>query len=107
MRKFLLSLAAAAALGLGALATAPAPAEAQSVTIRVGEPYGRSPDRPYWHHRYYGHRYHRPVYYRPAPVYHPYPRYARPVVYGPRCTIRTTRYWDGFSWVTRRREICR
>jgi hypothetical protein len=102
MRKLLLGVAGAAALGLGAVAAVPAPAQAQGFSIAVGEPYGAPPVyRPY--------RNYRPVYYRPVRYYPAYPRYVRPVYYdyGPTCRIRTTRYWDGYGWVARRREICR
>jgi hypothetical protein len=99
MRKLILGLFGFAAIGLGAVAAQPA--EAQGFSITVGTPYYQPAPAPY-----YG-----PVYYRPAPVYRPYPVYGRPyyrpAYYGPRCTIRTSRYWDGYSWVTQRREVCR
>jgi hypothetical protein len=114
MRRLLFGFIAAF-VGFGALASAPAPAQAQGFSITVGEPYGRPPVRRI------DRSYERPVHYRPAPVYRPYPRYARPVgVYGgypgyarpayyagPRCVVRSSRVWDGFEWVVRRREICR
>jgi hypothetical protein len=96
MRKLILGLFGLAAIGFGAVAAQPA--QAQGFSITVGNPY-------------YGPVYPAPVYYRPAPVYRPYPVYGRPyyrpAYYGPRCTVRTSRYWDGFSWVVQRREICR
>ena len=101
MRRIFFGLIAAF-LGFGALAAAPAPAQAQGFSITVGEPYGPPPVR-----RIYR-SYERPVYYRPGPVYRHYPRYARPAYYaGPRCVVRSSRVWDGFEWVVRRREICR
>lgn len=113
MRYFLFGVAGALALGLGALGVS-APAQAQSVTITVGEPYGHNPrPRPY----YPGPRPIYQPYYGPKPLYHPYRpayrrvvrrTYTRPVyVAGPRCTIRTTRYWDGYSWVIREQRVCR
>jgi hypothetical protein len=102
MRKLLLGLVGFAAIGLGAGAVQPALAQGFSIT--VGSPYYQppvfAPPLPYY----------RPAYYAPVPVYRPgYGRrgYYRPAYYGPRCTVRTSRFWDGFSWVTQRREICR
>ncbi len=98
MRRFLLALAGVAALGLGAV-TAAEPAQAQGFSISFGTGYG--------HGGYGGYRpypYYRP--YRPRPVYYggyrPYPVY-----YGPRCITRVTQVWDGWGYVTKRRQICR
>jgi hypothetical protein len=99
MRHALLSVLGAAALGLGALtadALTAAPAQAQGFTITVGEPYGYNP-YPRHPRRHWGHwrRHHRPVYYRPVRG-----------GYGPDCTVRMRRYFDGYSWVTERRRTC-
>ena len=98
MRKLLLAAAGAAAVVLGAQS-----AQAQGFSITIGTP-----------------GYYRPPVYRPYPVYEPgyprpwrayrpyrpYPVYAQPVYYGPACTTRVTRYWDGWSWVSRRERVC-
>jgi hypothetical protein len=85
------------------------PAQAQGFSISFGSGYGHSGYggyRPYPSYRPYRPY---PVYYggyRPYPVYHggyrPYPVY-----YGPRCVTRVTRVWDGWGYVTKRRQICR
>jgi hypothetical protein len=104
MRLSLLGLLGAAALGLGAVSAAPA--QAQGLSITIGEPYGHRPPPPvYREHR----REFVPVY-RYRHVRH---RDVPPHVYatgsfGPsRCIIRTSRTWDGYGWVERRRRICR
>ena len=99
MRPSLLALLGAAALGLGAVSAAPA--QAQGLSIAIGEPYGHRPPPPvYREHR----REFVPVYRHhrgPPPVY-------ATGSFGPsRCIVRTTRSWDGFGWVERRRRICR
>lgn len=105
MRHVLLGLAGAAALGLGALTVAPA--QAQGISVTIGSGYGGYGYGGYHRPAYGYYPARRPVYYRPAPVYRAYPRYARPVYYAPRCTIRTSRSWDGYGWVIRKREVCR
>jgi hypothetical protein len=94
MRKLLLGIAAAAALSFGSLGAQPAQAQGFSVTFGTGN-YGYYPPPP------------------PRPVYRAYPVYGRPAYrrphypdYGPECTTRVRRYWDGFRWVSERREIC-
>jgi hypothetical protein len=120
MRQILLGLAGAAVVGLGAFGAQPAQAQGFSITIGTPGYYRPAPIyRPYPRYR--------PVYYRPAPVYRPYPRYrpvhyrpapiyrsygpqrvfAPPVDYGPVCTTRVARYWDGFGYVSERRKVCR
>jgi hypothetical protein len=42
-----------------------------------------------------------PPYYAPAPVYGPPAYYAAPV-----CHWERNRYWDGYSWRSRRVRIC-
>jgi|SRR5215212_587049 len=99
MQRALVSLAAAA-LGLGALGAQPAQAQGFSVTI--GTPGYDGPPVPV----YRPYPVYRPVYGRPA--YRPsyaYRAYA-PAYDGPRCTTELVRSWDGWGWVTRRREIC-
>jgi len=96
MQKAFLGLAAAA-LGLGVLGAPPAQAQGFSVTIGAPGYYG--PPAPVYRPR----PVYRPVYYRPA--YRPYRAY-EPAYYGPRCTTEVVRYWDGWGWVKRRREIC-
>lgn len=113
MSKSFLGLAGAAAvLGFGALAAQPA--QAQGFSITIGSPGYYAPPAPV----YDPYPSHRPVYYRPAP--RPYPSYApayyrpaprrypayAPAAYAERCTIRITRQWDGWGWVSRRTRIC-
>ena len=108
MRLSLLGLLGAAALGFGAASAAPA--QAQGLSIMFGEPYSIAIGEPY------GYRPPPPVYrdYRRefVPVYGHRHRHAPPVYatgsFGPsRCVIRTTRYWDGYGFVERRRRTCR
>ncbi len=100
MRQLLLGLAGATLVGLGAFGAQPAQAQGFSVTIGT-HGYYPAPvpvyDRPYPRYR--------PVY-RPVRAYPAYPAYAEPVYYGPYCTTRVTRYWDGWAWVSRRHRIC-
>jgi len=99
MRKLFLAAAGAALVGFGAQ-----PAQAQGFSITIGTPGYYAPPvyRPYPIYRPYPA--YRPVRaYRP---YRPYPVYAQPVDYGPICTTRVTRFWDGWSWVSRRERVC-
>ncbi len=104
MRKLLLAAAGAALVGLGAQ-----PAQAQGFSITIGTPgyYGPPAYHPYPVYR--AHPVYEPVYRRPVRAYRPYrpyPVYAQPVYYGPACTTRVTRYWDGWNWVSRRERVC-
>lgn len=115
MRKLITGFVAAVVLALSALTLTPQSASAQgfSITFGTGQPpmvrhyddrervaphprydrrhYGRHDDR-----RHYDRRHDRRSY-RHAPRQ----RYARD------CTVRVERYWDGYSWVSERRRICR
>ncbi|GLK67677.1 hypothetical protein [Hansschlegelia plantiphila] len=97
------NLALAATLAAGGFAAAPAPASA-GIYVDAGGGYGG-----YYRHRpYYGGGYYRP---RPygyyAPRYRPRPYgYYRPA-YRPACRLVTTRFWNGYRYVTRTREDCR
>jgi hypothetical protein len=98
MRHALLSVLGAAALGLGALtadALTAAPAQAGGFSVAVGEPYGYNPYRPHPRRHWGYHRHHGPVHYRPVRG-----------GYGAPCTVRTSRYFNGFTWVTERRRTC-
>jgi hypothetical protein len=99
LRVSLLGLLGAAALGLSAVSAAPA--QAQGLSITIGEPHAhRAPPPVYREHRRHFvpiHR-HRRV---PPSVY------ATGSFGPPHCMIRTTRHWNGFGWVERRRRICR
>jgi hypothetical protein len=88
----------AATLAAGAFAAAPAPASAQ-VYLGIGGPgYYRGYDRGPRYRHYRG--YDRP-YYRPRPYgFYDGPRYR------PRCRLVTRRYWDGYGYVRRTREVC-
>jgi hypothetical protein len=101
MRKLLLAAAGAALVGLGAPS-----AQAQEFSITIGTPgyYGPPAYRPYSVYR--SHPVYEPAYRRPVRAYRPYPVYAQPVYYGPACTTRVTRYWDGRGWVSRRERLC-
>jgi hypothetical protein len=99
MRSSLLGLLGAAVLGLAAVSAAPAPARAQGISIAIGEPHAHRPPPPVYreHRRFvpvYRHRYGPPV-------------YATGSFRSPRCVIRSTRAWNGFGWVERRRRVCR
>jgi hypothetical protein len=99
VRKFIV----AAALAAGGFAFAPAPASADiAIGVGVGPGYGYGYTPVY--HRGYRHGYYRP--WRPRPYgyrsyYAPRPYYARP-----RCRVTTTRYWNGYRYVVRTREVC-
>ncbi len=98
MHKLLLAAAGAALAGLAAQ-----PAAAQGLSITIGTPgyYGPPVYRPY--------PVYEPVYRRPVRAWRPYrphPVYAQPVYYGPACTTRVTRYWDGWNWISRRERVC-
>jgi hypothetical protein len=99
MRNLTVGLAGAIVLGFGAIAAQPAQAQGFSVTI--GNPGYYAPPVPVYrpYPRY------RPVYSRPYRAYPAYGAY-EPAYYGPRCTTRVTRYWDGWAWVSRERRVC-
>jgi hypothetical protein len=105
MRNFAVGLAGAIVLGFGAIAAQPA--QAQGFSITIGNPGYYAPPpvyRPYPRYR--------PVYSRPVRAYRSYGAYGAygapyaPAYYGPRCTTRVTRYWDGWAWVSRERRVC-
>jgi hypothetical protein len=115
MRKLITGLAAAIVLALSALTLTPQSASAQgfSITFGTGQPPmvrhyddrrhlappprydSRRYDRRHSDYRY--DRRHDRRSYRHAPR----PRYAQD------CTVRVERYWNGYSWVSERRRICR
>ena len=99
MPKLLLAAMGAALVGLAAQ-----PARAQGFSISIGAPSYYGPPPVYRAYPAYEPYYRRPVRaYRP---YRPYPVYAQPVYYDRACTTRITRYWDGWSWVSRRERLC-
>lgn len=104
----------AAALAAGGLAAVPAGASADSLSIGVDvSPVGYYGDDGYRsvEHRGYRHRDdrrwrddRRPYgygygFYRPRPYYGYRER--------PRCRIESTRFWNGYRYVVRQREVCR
>jgi hypothetical protein len=84
------ALTVAGVLAAAGFAATPAPASAE-IYLGVGH-YGRPHYRPYYG---YGYR----------PYYRPHRPYYRPA-YRPRCVIKSTRYWNGYRYVVRSREVC-
>jgi hypothetical protein len=113
MRKFIAGFAAAIVIALSSLTLTPQSASAQgfSITFGTGQPpmvrhfddrqrYDPRPQydhRPRYDDRHYDRRHHDRRSYRHAPRDH----------YAQDCTIRIDRFWDGRSWVSERRRICR
>ncbi|MCG6121717.1 MAG: hypothetical protein MEP57_03280 [Microvirga sp.] len=117
MRKFITGLAAAAALAISALVATPQSASAQdfSITFGTGHPpavrhYDPRPVRPFVPAR---------PRFAPGPSRPhfggPGRHYGRDLRHDRRggrhvgrdCVVRSERYWDGFTWVSERRRICR
>jgi hypothetical protein len=96
MRVSLLGLLGAAALGFSAVSALPA--QAQGLSITIGEPHGHRPPPPV-------HRDHRR--YVPIHRHHHVPPVHATGSFRHHCVIRTTRHWNGFGWVQRRRRVCR
>ena len=119
MRKLLLGLAGSAMIGLGALAMSPAQAaplasaaidvshvatDAQSApgfsamdgvqTVQYMPPPGYRPG-------------YRPPPPPPPPGYRPPPPRGGYYGRGSRCWMETTRFWNGYRYVKRSREVCR
>lgn len=98
MRKFLFGLFGAMALCAGAVTAQPASAQPFDLGYRQDRPLLQTVQyyRPYYRRPYYrGYGY----YGRPYGYYRPY--------VGPRCVVRTRRFWNGFRWVWRSVRICR
>ncbi len=110
MRKLITGFAAAVVLALSALTLAPQSASAQgfAITFGTGQPpmvrhYDDRPrvaPRPHYDRRHDDRRWDRRDD-RRSWRHAPRQRFARD------CTVRVERYWDGYSWVSERRRICR
>lgn len=103
MRKFIAGFAAAIVIALSTLTLTPQSASAQgfSITFGTGQPpmVRHYDDRPRYDHRprYDDRRHHDRRSYRHAPRRH----------VAQDCIVRVQRFWDGYSWVSERRRICR
>lgn len=116
MRKTITGFAVAAALAISALAATPQSASALdfSITFGTGHPpavrhYDPRPVRPVIPARpHAAPAPHRPHFGGPGRHYgRDWRDDRRDRRFARDCVVRTERYWDGFSWVTERRRICR
>ena len=117
MRNALIAVATAASLAVAAIA-APTPAEARNGRIAAGVIGGLAAGAiiggalagpgyyggPYYGGGYYGGPYYGGGYY--GGPYYGGGYYAAEPVYGPPCTWRGERFWDGWGWQVRRVRVC-
>ena len=110
MRHSLLALAGAALVGVAAFGAEPALAQGVSITLGLPgyvEPVPvyrpLPPPPPTYRVAPPPRRVYRAVRAYPGPIE---PAFVDPVYDAPQCTTRVTRYWDGWGWVTRRRQVC-
>ena len=104
MNKTLTALAAVAIVATAAIAV-PSQAEARyrhggavAAGVVGGLALGAIAAGAYGGPGYYGYGYGPGYAYAPAPVYYG--------AYGPGCTIRRERVWDGYGWIIRRVRVC-